>query len=73
MTKQAKVRNIKDLRKLSDAQLRALSDDQFWDAIEPEGICPHCDPRLGAEAIRRGGSTFSEQLREWSPGSEHKH
>jgi hypothetical protein len=42
-----------DLRKLSAEQLRALSDGEFWDAVEPEGVCPDCDQRLGAEARRR--------------------
>jgi hypothetical protein len=41
------------LHKLSDEQLQALTDDEFWDAIEPEGACPHCDPRLAEEANRR--------------------
>jgi hypothetical protein len=41
------------LDKLSDAQLRALTDDEFWSAIEPEGVCEDCEPRLAAEAIRR--------------------
>jgi hypothetical protein len=52
---------IKRLRKMSDARLRALTDDEFWDAIEPDGICPGCDPRLAAEARRRSGKTLSEQ------------
>jgi hypothetical protein len=41
------------LHKLSDEQLQALTDEEFWDAIEPEGACPHCDPRLAEEANRR--------------------
>jgi len=43
-----------DLAKLDDRQLRALSDDEFWGAIEPDGLCPRCDdPKLVAEAKRR--------------------
>jgi hypothetical protein len=38
---------------MSDEQLQALTDDEFWDPIEPEGICPDCDPRFAAEAKRR--------------------
>jgi hypothetical protein len=41
------------LRKMPDAQLRALGDGEFWNAIEPEGLCPGCDPRLAAEVTRR--------------------
>jgi hypothetical protein len=44
---------LQKLRELSDEQLQALSDDEFWDAIEPEGVCPTCDPRLAEEARRR--------------------
>jgi hypothetical protein len=53
MAKQVRTFTREQLRKLSDEQLQALTDDEFWDAIEPEGVCPHCDPRLGAEAKRR--------------------
>jgi hypothetical protein len=44
---------IERLRKMPDAQLRALGDGEFWNAIEPEGLCPGCDPRLAAEVTRR--------------------
>jgi hypothetical protein len=50
-----KVENLEDLRALSDVQLRSLTDDEFWRAVEPEGVCPCCDPRLAEEAKRRGG------------------
>ena len=44
------------LARLSDDQLRALSDDEFWNAIEPAGLCPCCDDaRLNMEAYRRNG------------------
>jgi hypothetical protein len=46
-------RSIERLRKMSDEQLQALTEDEFWAAIEPDGVCPECDPRLGAEAERR--------------------
>jgi len=52
---------IKRLRKMSDAKLQALTDDEFWGAIEPDGICPSCDPRLAAEVRRRGGKSLNEQ------------
>jgi hypothetical protein len=51
------VRTKEDLRELSDDQLQALTDDEFWDAIEPEGVCPGCDPRLAAEARRRNNQS----------------
>ena len=42
------------LTQLSDDQLQALPGDEFWDAIEPDGICPDCDdPRVVIEAFRR--------------------
>jgi hypothetical protein len=53
-----------DLRALSDEQLRALSHDEFWHAVEPEGVCPSCDdPRLVAEAKRRNEAT--QMARRW--------
>jgi len=48
-----KTMTIEQLRELSDDQLRALTDDEFWGAVEPEGVCPGCDPRLAEEARRR--------------------
>jgi len=49
-----------DLSKLSDAQLQALTDDEFWSAVEPEGVCPDCDEaRLVAEANRRNEAARS--------------
>jgi hypothetical protein len=45
------------LRKMTDDQLRALSDADFWGAIEPEGVCAGCDPRLAAEAVRRNNKS----------------
>jgi hypothetical protein len=51
-----------DLLKLSDHALRALSDDEFWGAIEPQGICPQCDDRrLVREAWRRREETLPER------------
>jgi hypothetical protein len=48
------------LRKMTDDQLRALSDADFWGAIEPEGVCAGCDPRLAAEAVRRNNNPDGE-------------
>jgi hypothetical protein len=56
MTKHLPGRNDRKawLQRLSDAQLRALTDDEIWDVIDPEGLCPNCDDaRLVAEARRR--------------------
>jgi hypothetical protein len=47
MAKQVRTFTREDLHKMSDKQIRSLTDDEFWNAIEPEGVCPHCDPRLG--------------------------
>jgi hypothetical protein len=44
---------IERLRNMSDEQLRALGDTEFWSVIEPEGVCPGCDPRISAEVDRR--------------------
>jgi hypothetical protein len=53
MAKQVRAFTREQLNTMSDEQLCALTDDEFWGAIEPEGICPDCDPRLAAEAERR--------------------
>jgi hypothetical protein len=46
-------RAIERLRQMPDEQIRALGDKEFWDVIEPEGVCPGCDPRISAEIDRR--------------------
>jgi hypothetical protein len=61
--KPSRERAIERLRKMTDVQLRALSDADFWDAIEPEGVCPGCDPRLAAEAVRRNNNPDDPEMR----------